>query len=106
MKNTDRAVQATRPGLLEVVEREVTAPGPGKVRIQVEACGVCHSDILTVEGGRSRYPIPCAFPVMKSSAKSMPSVRASRIGKSVSESASAFSAAIAVTAGPADAATS
>ena len=25
-------------------------PPPGKVRIRVEACGVCHSDVLTVEG--------------------------------------------------------
>jgi hypothetical protein len=39
-----RAVQASKPGRLEVVERELTAPPPGKVRIRVEACGVCHSD--------------------------------------------------------------
>jgi len=25
-------------------------PGPGKVRIKVEACGICHSDTFTVEG--------------------------------------------------------
>ena len=55
---TYRAVQVTKPGLLEVVEREVTAPGPGQVRIRVEACGVCHSDVLTVEGLAPdiRYP--------------------------------------------------
>lgn len=47
---TYRAVQVSKPGRLEVVEREVTAPPPGKVRIRVEACGVCHSDALTVEG--------------------------------------------------------
>ena len=39
-----RAVQASKPGRLEVVERELTAPPPGKVRIRVEACRVCHSD--------------------------------------------------------------
>jgi Alcohol dehydrogenase GroES-like domain/Aldehyde dehydrogenase family len=52
------AVQATKPGLLEVVEREVTAPGPGQVRIRIEACGVCHSDVLTVGGLAPdiRYP--------------------------------------------------
>ena len=33
-----RAVQASKPGCLEVVEREPTAPPPGKVRIRVEAC--------------------------------------------------------------------
>src|SRR6201993_3738078 len=49
-----RAVQASKPGRLEVVERELTAPPPGKVRIRVEACGVCHSDAGTVEGS---FPI-------------------------------------------------
>ncbi len=34
----------------ELVEREVPQPGPGQVRIRVEACGVCHSDVLTKEG--------------------------------------------------------
>jgi propanol-preferring alcohol dehydrogenase len=45
-----RAVQASKPGRLELVERELTAPSPGKVRIRVEACGVCHSDAATIEG--------------------------------------------------------
>jgi D-arabinose 1-dehydrogenase-like Zn-dependent alcohol dehydrogenase len=58
MAKTYRAVQVTKPGRLEVVEREVAAPPPGKVRIRVEACGVCHSDALTVEGlfPGVRYP--------------------------------------------------
>jgi alcohol dehydrogenase, propanol-preferring len=47
---TYRAMQVTAPGKFELVEREVTEPPPGKVRMRVEACGVCHSDILTVEG--------------------------------------------------------
>jgi len=34
----------------QVVEREIPEPGPGHVRIKVQACGVCHSDVLTVEG--------------------------------------------------------
>ncbi len=47
-----RAVQVARPGApLELVEREVPQPGPGSIRIKVEACGVCHSDSVTVEGG-------------------------------------------------------
>jgi alcohol dehydrogenase/propanol-preferring alcohol dehydrogenase len=46
-----RAVQVLRPGApLELVEREVPQPGPGTARIKVEACGVCHSDSVTVEG--------------------------------------------------------
>jgi D-arabinose 1-dehydrogenase-like Zn-dependent alcohol dehydrogenase len=58
MKPTYRAVQVTKPGNLELVERELTTPGPGQVRIRVEACGVCHSDVLTVEGSdpNIRYP--------------------------------------------------
>src|SRR6516225_3828305 len=57
-KTTYRAVQVSKPGRLEVVERELTAPPPGKVRIRVEACGVCHSDTLTVDGLSPdvRYP--------------------------------------------------
>ena len=46
-----RAVQVTRPkGPLEIVEREIPEPGAGHVRITVEACGVCHSDVFTKEG--------------------------------------------------------
>jgi D-arabinose 1-dehydrogenase-like Zn-dependent alcohol dehydrogenase len=46
---TYRAVQASAPGKLEVVQRELVAPPPGKVRIRVEACGVCHTDAFTVD---------------------------------------------------------
>ncbi len=46
-----RVVQVTRPkGPLELVEREIPAPGAGAVRVKVEACGICHSDVLTKEG--------------------------------------------------------
>src|SRR5258705_2886084 len=47
---TYRAVQATAPGTLELTSKTTTDPGPGEVRIHVEACGVCHSDSATVEG--------------------------------------------------------
>jgi D-arabinose 1-dehydrogenase-like Zn-dependent alcohol dehydrogenase len=33
-------------GRFEIVERDIPAPGPGQVRIRVEACGICHSDAL------------------------------------------------------------
>jgi len=47
-----RAVQVARAGgPLELVEREIPDPKPGTVRIRVEACGICHSDSVTVEGG-------------------------------------------------------
>jgi D-arabinose 1-dehydrogenase-like Zn-dependent alcohol dehydrogenase len=46
-----RAVQVPSPrATFEIVEREVPEPGPGSVRIKVQACGVCHSDSLTKEG--------------------------------------------------------
>jgi D-arabinose 1-dehydrogenase-like Zn-dependent alcohol dehydrogenase len=46
-----RVVQVSRAGgPFERVEREVPAPGPGSVRLRVEACGICHSDMLTKEG--------------------------------------------------------
>src|SRR5277367_114389 len=38
-------------GEFEMVEREIPQPGAGQVRIRVQACGVCHSDVLTKEGG-------------------------------------------------------
>jgi propanol-preferring alcohol dehydrogenase len=47
---TYRAVQAVSPGRLELTTKPVQAPGPGNVRIRVEACGVCHSDAGTVDG--------------------------------------------------------
>ncbi|MFP3554574.1 alcohol dehydrogenase [Paraburkholderia sp. SIMBA_049] len=46
-----RAVQVSGPGgALELVEREVPAPGAGQVLIKMQACGICHSDSLTKEG--------------------------------------------------------
>ena len=45
------AFQASRPtGPLELVERPIPDPGPGMVRIKVQACGVCHSDWAIVQG--------------------------------------------------------
>jgi len=47
-----RAVQVSRPnGPLEMVEREIPEPGSGTVRIKVQACGICHSDTVTRQGG-------------------------------------------------------
>jgi D-arabinose 1-dehydrogenase-like Zn-dependent alcohol dehydrogenase len=48
---TMKAAQVKKPGEgFEIVEREVPTPGAGQVRIKVQACGVCHSDVLTVDG--------------------------------------------------------
>ena len=37
-------------GDFEIVEREIPKPGSGEVRIKVQACGVCHSDLFVKEG--------------------------------------------------------
>ncbi|HEY2103860.1 MAG TPA: alcohol dehydrogenase [Chthoniobacterales bacterium] len=35
----------------ELVERDIPEPGSGQVRVKVEACGICHSDMFVKEGG-------------------------------------------------------
>lgn len=48
---TMKVAQISKPGgEFQVVDREIPEPGPGQVRIKVQACGVCHSDVLTKEG--------------------------------------------------------
>jgi len=48
---TMRAAQFSRAkGPLEIVERPVPEPGAGEVRLKVEACGVCHSDVVVQQG--------------------------------------------------------
>jgi D-arabinose 1-dehydrogenase-like Zn-dependent alcohol dehydrogenase len=39
-----------RGAKLRLEERSIPQPGRGEVRIRVQACGVCHSDVLTFEG--------------------------------------------------------
>ena len=46
-----KAVQVPKPGGdWQIVERDVPEPGARQVRIKVEACGVCHSDMMLKEG--------------------------------------------------------
>jgi D-arabinose 1-dehydrogenase-like Zn-dependent alcohol dehydrogenase len=33
-----------------LVERDIPEPGAGQVRVKVEACGICHSDVLIKDG--------------------------------------------------------
>jgi D-arabinose 1-dehydrogenase-like Zn-dependent alcohol dehydrogenase len=48
---TMKAAQVPAPGAdFEIVEREIPTPDAGQVRIKVQACGVCHSDVLTKDG--------------------------------------------------------
>jgi propanol-preferring alcohol dehydrogenase len=56
-----RAYEVIGSRQFALVERDRVAPAPGQVRIRVDACGVCHSDVLAVEGHRpdpSRPVVP------------------------------------------------
>ncbi|SEN77660.1 alcohol dehydrogenase, propanol-preferring [Actinacidiphila rubida] len=56
--STYRAFEATGVRDLRLVERELGDPAPGHVRLRVEACGVCHTDVLAVEGLRADPSVP------------------------------------------------
>jgi propanol-preferring alcohol dehydrogenase len=58
MSRTYKAVQVTKPGTLELVERPIIEPGFGQVRIRVEACGICHTDAATVTGTYPGLKLP------------------------------------------------
>lgn len=46
-----KVAQVPAPGAdFQIVEREIPDPGASQVRIKVQACGVCHSDVLTKDG--------------------------------------------------------
>jgi len=58
MKGTYKAVEVSEPGVLRVVERPISEPGPGQVRIRVEACGICHTDAATISGAYPGLTLP------------------------------------------------
>lgn len=54
-----RVMQVSRAnGPFELVERDIPEPGPGMVRLRVQACGICHSDSLVKTGSMPglKYP--------------------------------------------------
>lgn len=51
--STYRAFEVTGRRRFRLVERQRREPLPGEVRLRVNACGVCHSDVLAVEGQRA-----------------------------------------------------
>lgn len=54
-----KAVQVTKANApFEVVERDIPEPGPRQLRVKVEACGVCHSDVFVRLGGYPGLALP------------------------------------------------
>jgi alcohol dehydrogenase/propanol-preferring alcohol dehydrogenase len=46
-----KAIQISRPGgEFELVNKDIPEPSAGTVRVKVEACGICHSDLIVKEG--------------------------------------------------------
>jgi D-arabinose 1-dehydrogenase-like Zn-dependent alcohol dehydrogenase len=51
MSTKMKAAQISKAGGdWELVERDIPEPGPGHVRVRVEACGICHSDAVVKDG--------------------------------------------------------
>lgn len=54
-----RAMVLRRPGApLELEERPVPQPGPGQVRLRVQACAVCRTDLHVLDGELPQIPYP------------------------------------------------
>jgi D-arabinose 1-dehydrogenase-like Zn-dependent alcohol dehydrogenase len=54
-----KAVQVSKGGgPFELVERPIPEPGRGQVRIKIEACGICHSDVMVKDGLWPGLPYP------------------------------------------------
>ncbi|MFG1704263.1 alcohol dehydrogenase catalytic domain-containing protein [Nonomuraea sp. M3C6] len=51
--STYRAFEVTGSRQFRLVSRELREPDAGHVRVRVESCGVCHTDVLAVEGMRA-----------------------------------------------------
>jgi D-arabinose 1-dehydrogenase-like Zn-dependent alcohol dehydrogenase len=58
VRDTYKAVEVYESGRLRIVERSISEPGAGQVRIRVEACGICHTDVATVTGTYPGLTLP------------------------------------------------
>ncbi|MCZ0984536.1 alcohol dehydrogenase catalytic domain-containing protein [Streptomyces diastatochromogenes] len=55
---TYRAWEVTGNRTFRLVDREVRDPEPHQVRLRVQYCGICHTDVLAAEGLRARADQP------------------------------------------------
>lgn len=53
-----REVKPAEEGPLEWTDLPTPEPGPGEIRLAVQACGVCHTDLHTVEGDLDLPKLP------------------------------------------------
>jgi D-arabinose 1-dehydrogenase-like Zn-dependent alcohol dehydrogenase len=58
VRDTYKAVEVYESGRLRIVDRSISEPGAGQVRIRVEACGICHTDVATVTGTYPGLTLP------------------------------------------------
>ena len=49
-------VSATNPGKLELIEKELPKLKPGQALVDVEYCGVCHTDLHVAKGDFGAVP--------------------------------------------------
>jgi len=62
MTETMKAALFVAPGRpLEIEDVPIPVPGPGKVLVKIEACGLCHTDLHFWKGD---YPVPRDLPVV------------------------------------------
>jgi S-(hydroxymethyl)mycothiol dehydrogenase len=54
----DRGIVLSAPGAVALEDVHVDAPGPGEVRVRIEATGVCHSDLHVIEEDGWGHPYP------------------------------------------------
>jgi 2-desacetyl-2-hydroxyethyl bacteriochlorophyllide A dehydrogenase len=63
MTTLSRAARLTAPGTLELQQHEVAEPAAGEVRVRLEGCGVCGSNLPVWEGRPwFRYPLEPGSP--------------------------------------------
>ena len=81
-----RAMVLERPGTrLVAVEHPDPVPGPGEVRIEVEACAVCRTDLHVIDGelAQPRLPLVPGHEIVGIVDAVGPDVAPSRLGKRV-----------------------
>jgi S-(hydroxymethyl)mycothiol dehydrogenase len=54
----DRGVVLSAPGAVALEEIHVDEPGPGEVRVRIEASGVCHTDLHVIHEDGWGHPYP------------------------------------------------